>query len=222
MGKYNMKAVKTVLQMACDECNGYCVNCPITDLGYALPCEDIIKSHTFEAVNVLAKWLKNKGMKKSDLKDGMICKTREGEIFIWLNGELRGRDCWCSGTLEDLTNEREEGCDIVKIYIADAPTLEDMLNVKGDTHVYIWEREATKKMTLEEVKKALGYKVEIMDLADEQVTADDVNKVVDMLEHIQDEYYKLYHDKHVDAKYNEGRADAMETAIRIVRGNFIK
>lgn len=211
MGKYNMKAIKTVLKMACDACGGYCCKCPVTEITDAVPCGILVQSRTREVAEVLAKWIKNRGMKKSDLKDGMICKTREGETFIWLDGELRGKNYWCSGTLEDLTNATNDSLDIVTIYITDTPTLGDMLNVKRDTHVLIWEREETKKMTLEEIEKELGYKVEIA-----PITADAVDQIIDRLENMQDTYYRRYHDEHIDTKYNEGRADAMEVAIKIV------
>lgn len=44
------------------------------------------------------------------------------------------------------------------------------------------------------------------------------DKIVEQLEDAQDEYYRKYHDEHVDIMYNEGKSDGMQVAINIVKG----
>lgn len=56
---------------------------------------------------------------------------------------------------------------------------------------------------------------------DWQPVAYDVDKVVGEIEEKLERYYYLYHDQHVDATYNEGRADGIQKAIEIVKAGGV-
>lgn len=101
---------------------------------------------------------------KSDLKDGMVVEYRDGDrkmvlgnVFISFNGfsELENYD-------ENLINKFYSGCNIDRIYISLARILDEYFDDKYLT--LIWERpeEPTKKMTVAEIEKELGYKIEIV------------------------------------------------------------
>lgn len=100
-------------------------------------------------------------MTKDDLKDGMVCEQRDGELNIWLNGMLRQTHTCRSGTGMDLRDE--DGCkkfDIIKVYKTDGRTLSEMLDRENLT--LIWERKETKEMTIAEIEQALGHPVKII------------------------------------------------------------
>lgn len=99
-------------------------------------------------------------MTKRDLKDGMVCEVRCGKRYIWLYGDLRGIDSWCSKTQEDLTNLHVADLDIVKIYDrGDNNTIHKILVRPGEL---IWERKEPREMTVTEIEKALGYRVKVV------------------------------------------------------------
>lgn len=87
----------------------------------------------------------DKEMTRDDLKDGMICESREGKQYIWLDGKLNLISIYYSEeTGKDLRNEDGiEEHDIVRVY------------AKGgsDRKYLIWERQEPKSMTLAEVGK---------------------------------------------------------------------
>ncbi|GAA6409869.1 hypothetical protein K040078D81_39860 [Blautia hominis] len=96
----------------------------------------------------------DKEMTKADLVGGMICESREGNQYIWLDGKLNLIYVYYSEeTGPDLRNEdgiKEH--DIVKVY------------AKGgsDRKYLIWERKEPKAMTLEDIERELGYPVKIV------------------------------------------------------------
>lgn len=94
---------------------------------------------------------------KSDLKDGWVCETRNGERFIWLNVAMRGITLWCSETKENLRARNSMENDIVKVYeTGDEGPIEDILKNPGEL---IWERcEEPKKVTWKEVEEILKEK----------------------------------------------------------------
>lgn len=103
----------------------------------------------------------DKEMTKADLKDGMVCEQRNGELMLWLNGALRGMERWCSGTGDDLKSTRgNEDNDIVKIYRTDGRVLKDMFSPRLLT--LIWERKEPKEMTLADIERELGYPIKIV------------------------------------------------------------
>lgn len=101
-------------------------------------------------------------MTKADLKDGMVCRTRDGKTFIWLDGIARNNTHVISCTSDDLKNELGiTNCEIVEVYKTRGHILTDMLDVDR-FGTLIWKREEPKKMTLVEIEKALGYPVKIV------------------------------------------------------------
>lgn len=102
----------------------------------------------------------DKEMTRADLKDGMVCEQRDGELMLWLNGALRGINDWYT-TGENLKDEFGiEKNDIVKIYVTNGDTLKDMLKRRNLT--LIWERKERKEMTLADIERELGYPIKIV------------------------------------------------------------
>lgn len=89
---------------------------------------------------------------KADLKDGMRVVYRDGRERIVLKGKLckitvyNGLDGYNEELMNDLSVGRH--LDIMKVY---------------EDSELIWEREEPKKMTHEEIEKALGYKFELVE-----------------------------------------------------------
>lgn len=140
---------------------GYCEDCP-EDYGYEgnSVCNNYLNACR-ECWDRIIPGTEDKEMTKDDLKDGMVCEQRNGELMLWLNGALRGMERWCSGTGDDLKSTRgNEDNDIVKIYKTDGRVLKDMFSPRLLT--LIWERKEPKEMTMEEIESALGYPVKIV------------------------------------------------------------
>ena len=99
---------------------------------------------------------------KADLKDGMVVEYRNGTRFLVLGDKLIGKQSWASikHIKDDLFSNSEELI-IDKVYKTSAYLIEEFFNDKYLT--LIWERpKSAKKMTVEEIEKELGYKVEIV------------------------------------------------------------
>lgn len=108
----------------------------------------------------------NDNMTKSDLRSGMIVKTREGERYITIvkeDGEIHfinldGTTCLGScDLLDDMTDNIDSDYDIIKIYKMDT-TLRNCKTTKD----LIWERQEQKEMTIAEIEKELGYSIKII------------------------------------------------------------
>lgn len=103
----------------------------------------------------------DKEMTKADLVGGMICESREGNQYIWLDGKLNLISIYYSEeTGEDLRNEDGiEEHDIVRVY------------AKGgsDRKYLIWERQEPKSMTLADIERELGYPVKIVSAEGQEV-----------------------------------------------------
>lgn len=115
-------------------------------------------------------------MTKSNLRTGMIVTHRNGDRRIVYNnicvqsvydGEsilMNSTGVWCnlSNYHKDLTHKDFSELDIVKVAVI--PRVVDMHNPFDVTYTQtIWERpEPTKKITISEIEKILGYKVEII------------------------------------------------------------
>lgn len=69
----------------------------------------------------------------------------------------------------------------------------------------------------EVIKRNFVHPSGFMQLVNAQPTAYDVDRVVEQLEDAQDEYYRKYHNEHVDIMYNEGKSDGIHVAIGIVK-----
>ena len=102
---------------------------------------------------------------KSDLKDGMVVECRNGERYLVINDKFICNQCWISISSQ-VADDLSGSCDeytIDKIYQTTGHNFETLFDDYYLT--LIWERpkeEPTKKMTVEEIEKELGYKVEIV------------------------------------------------------------
>ena len=120
-------------------------------------------------------------MKKSDLKNGMIVKTRDGDEYIVIK--------YCLNNLQETSDVLlstgggymgmdEYNDDLICPEDSDFDIMEICLNSYGgilygsgaDVHTLIWERqnkkEIIKELTLDEIEKQLGYKVKIVNKED--------------------------------------------------------
>ena len=107
-------------------------------------------------------------MKKQDLKTGMLVQVRNGDVYMVINDILVRDGAWqplgfLDNDLKCIDNQDE--FDIVKVSkVLDGYLLmptnwnEERLN-----NNLLWEREETKKMTVSEIQKELGYKIEIIE-----------------------------------------------------------
>lgn len=114
-------------------------------------------------------------MKKSDLKTGMRVRTRGGTLYLVLKDcetSYYGHQelffaCFTDGFMtgdgynEHLKHSQEIWHDIMQVYTTttgrcDACTLDE------DDLCLIWKRKEPKRMTVSEIEKALGYRIEIM------------------------------------------------------------
>lgn len=121
-------------------------------------------------------------MKLSDLKTGMHVILRDGDEYIVLKDtclySTYDYDTYEKNIIkrlnskaytsldnynEDFTSTRFKDLDIVEVYSCNCVTaiLESVKN-EPDSFIRIFEERPTKKMTLEEIEKELGYKIEIV------------------------------------------------------------
>lgn len=105
--------------------------------------------------------LKKAEFTKKDLEDGMLCETRDGWRWFWINGKLRSIDACCSVTKENFDGHSSNTLDIVKVGYPNenAHTIKDMLKMGFDE--IIWERKeepVTKDVSLEELNAILKEK----------------------------------------------------------------
>lgn len=104
---------------------------------------------------------------KSDLKDGMVVKHRNGDKRMVISEALIGEDGYSDQNCfrEDLTHRYFKDLDIVGVYaIQEYNNFADMLS---DYNLeLIWERKEPKKMTVEEMREKLeeliGEEIEIV------------------------------------------------------------
>lgn len=103
---------------------------------------------------------------KSDLKDGMVVKHRNGDKRMVISEALIGENGYADRNCfrEDLTHRYFKDLDIVGVYaIQEYNNFADMLS---DYNLeLIWERKEPKKMTVEEMRKKLeeltGEQIEV-------------------------------------------------------------
>ena len=99
---------------------------------------------------------------KADLKDGMVVECRDGERYLVINDKFICNKHWFSISqfANDLSGSKYEYT-IDKIYQTTGYSFETLFD--NNYLTLIWEREKpAKKMTVEEIEKELGYKVEIV------------------------------------------------------------
>ena len=137
---------------------------------YECDCEYIYYAHygNFDWKSNGVTVVEYKEDNKMELKEGMIIECRNG--YRYLVKEQRGKligsnfNGWIKLSYDEELNENEyfdEEYDIMKIYESNAYVLEDLFD--NNYLTCVWERKEPKKMTLEEISKALGYEVEIID-----------------------------------------------------------
>lgn len=111
-------------------------------------------------------------MKKSDLMVGYVVVLRGGAIGMVMaandrvvipvvNTDGTKQYCTLGSYLEDLTCMPNADCDIMSVYGFSRFYLR-VADISTDGRELLWKREETKKMTVAEVCKALGYDVEIV------------------------------------------------------------
>lgn len=100
---------------------------------------------------------------KSDLKDGMMLETADGNKYLWLHGERRGTDMWVKDLPEKFEDEAKEypQYEVVKVgYPKYVGSISDSL--RADFDVVLWDKrwteENTKEITAEEAEKLLKEK----------------------------------------------------------------
>lgn len=142
---------------------GGCDGCPY-EYGYEKKKEEICEVSDEECRKCWDRVItgtEDKEMTRADLKDGMVCERRDGELMMWFNGMLCGMKSYCSGIGEDLKNIiGYSDLDIIRVYRTNGLTLTDMLVKRRLT--LIWERKEPKEMTLEDIERELGYPVKIV------------------------------------------------------------
>lgn len=99
---------------------------------------------------------------KSDLKDGMVVEYRDGGRALVLGGWLFDET---SCLLIENFNDNFENCydgknSVDKVYTSNAPSLSEYFD--NNMLKLIWKRNPVKKMTIAEIEKELGYKIEIV------------------------------------------------------------
>ena len=101
---------------------------------------------------------------KSDLKDGMMLETENGERYLWLYGERRDLYGYLGNLPEEFSDEAKSKFpqyEVVKVGYPDTKTygsIEDILKYAEFKEVLWdkeWNKEAVKKITAEEAAKLL-------------------------------------------------------------------
>ena len=98
-------------------------------------------------------------MTKSDLRDGMVVKIRDGKLCIVIGNRIISDNGWLSLDvyMEDLTYQQgSEFYDIVAIY--DIPLRSLDLNYWTEGKKPIWVRTEETIMTISDIEKRLGIK----------------------------------------------------------------
>ena len=104
---------------------------------------------------------------KSDLKDGMMIETANGERYLWLYGERRDLYGYLADLPEEFSDEAKSKFpqyEVVKVGYPDTKThgsIEDILKYADFKEVLWdkeWEKDAVKEITVEEAAKLLKEK----------------------------------------------------------------
>lgn len=118
-------------------------------------------------------------MTLNDLKTGMIVTWRNGEKATVLRDTINFESLWlagrnflvqCSGDgwialanyNDDFTNKFVDGYDIVKVEVPKNPCDCFDYERRNFKSKVVWEKETAVKMTVSEIEKKLGYKIEIV------------------------------------------------------------
>lgn len=104
---------------------------------------------------------------KKLIEPGSIVECRNGYKYIYLNGifmDASGDTLMSFGGLDSFTDDlisEQKSFDIMRIFKSNAKTLNEIFDTYSLS--VIWKRKETKEMTLEEIEKALGYPVKIVE-----------------------------------------------------------
>ena len=103
-----------------------------------------------------------------DLKDGMLCETRNGKRYLWLYGALRAINFWQSSISINLTSDVSEELDIVRVGY---PCFNNVYTIKSifesDFDEIVWEEQAkiiSKKEAEEVLSRYMNRKITIEDV----------------------------------------------------------
>lgn len=158
------------------------VNAPFTDIqkdciGKVFTIEDVCKEsiypYALKGYNRCA-WCNEElelvepalAFTKSDLKDGMVVEFQNGHKAMVVGDVFMGTHCYSkmNNWSDTLENSHTPFRAITKVYTSKGLSLSSYFN--DDKLTLIWERpkeeESAKKMTVTEIEKELGYKVEIV------------------------------------------------------------
>lgn len=113
--------------------------------------------------------MNKKEFTRDNLKDGNMCKTRNGEVYMWLNGILY---CESYGgglreTTKDLKNRSGSEWDIVQVRDSKARPYSRISHLFEffDKLPIIWEREVVEKdVSIEEINTLLKEKYPDVDV----------------------------------------------------------
>ena len=118
----------------------------------------------------------NKNFTKADLKVGYVVKLRDGSLeMVMMWGVFGSKDPmlisvgtsgWWTSIARDIDDnlcrqDNKRDCDIVEVY-GYSLYANCARDVSTDDRELLWKREEAKKMTVSEIEKALGYKVEVV------------------------------------------------------------
>ena len=109
----------------------------------------------------------NKNFTKADLKVGYVVKLRSGELRMNMP-VYSGFFCLVNqqGTSlasydDNLKNTVDDGWDVMEVY-GYSISAYSARKISTDDRKLLWKREEAKKMTVSEIEKELGYKVEVV------------------------------------------------------------
>lgn len=112
--------------------------------------------------------MENEKFTKADIKVGYVVKHRNGTLSMAMlvGEEIEPRLIDTLGGYtymfnEDLTNYGSDTWDIVEVY-GYASNCGWAIKISTEYRTLLWKREEVKKMTVEEIEKELGYKIEIV------------------------------------------------------------
>lgn len=110
-------------------------------------------------------------MKKSELKTGHIVEIRDGSRYFFMKDCVYDSDhCgigsdgrnWRSSWLnEDLTSYITDDSTVMRVY--ECPPYKLFKPAREDDMTLIWERKEVEEMTIEEICKALGKEIKVIE-----------------------------------------------------------
>lgn len=126
----------------------------------------------FKYVHEEEECTKPSGFSKKDLVAGKhIVKLADGSVglVVYLGDELRvlfedDDSMTLSDQEEDLSYSEDSNLNIVEVYEIRSRFISRIFDLAY--HELVWQKNPKRKMTIEEIEEALGYNIEIVDIAD--------------------------------------------------------